>query len=65
MDIRSAVSEFVSRGKELLDRLHSDEHKMLTGVDLHILRVQLHLLDNEAATIQNLQYARSKGITQE
>jgi hypothetical protein len=52
MDIRRAVSEFVFKSTELLSRIRSYEGEMLTEVDLHVLRVQLHLLDYEAANRQ-------------
>ena len=50
MDIRCAIGEYVDQGRELLDRLRSpEEGPTATAVDLHILRVQLFLLDHEAA----------------
>jgi hypothetical protein len=53
MDLRRAVGEYVTLGRELLIRLRSpEEGPTLTGVDLHILRVQLFLLDHEAANMQ-------------
>jgi len=61
MDIRGAVNEFVMEGKELVHRLQSPEREMLSAVDLYILRVQLHLLDSEAVSLQNLQSFRRKG----
>jgi len=50
MELRHAIGEFVDHGRELLDRLRSaEEGPTATAVDLHILRVQLFLLDHEAA----------------
>jgi len=59
MDLRRAVSDFATEGRSLFNRLQSDEQATLTGVDLHILRVQLYRLDHQAADIQTLLYARS------
>lgn len=52
MDIRRAVSDFIVHGGELLSRLRSYEGEMLNEADLHLLRVELHLLDSEAAHLQ-------------
>jgi hypothetical protein len=53
MDLRRAIGEYVTQGRELLTRLRSpEEGSMVTVVDLHILRVQLFLLDNEAANME-------------
>lgn len=53
MDLRRAVGEYLSQGRELLYRLRSpEEGPTVTPVDLHILRVQLFLLDHEAANMQ-------------
>jgi hypothetical protein len=60
MDIRMAVNEYVTKGQDLLTRLHSHERDMLTEVDLHMLRVQLHLLDSEAAIMQRAKVLRAK-----
>ena len=60
MDIRMAVSEYVAKGKELLVRLQSNEGDMLTEVDLQMLRVQLHLLDSEATSMQRSKVLRTK-----
>lgn len=55
MDLRHAVGEYVTQGRELLKRLRSpEEGPTVTDVDLHILRVQLFLLDNEAANMQEM-----------
>ena len=59
-DIRRAVNEFVTQGKELCQRMRSSEKQMLTRVDLHVLRAQLHLVDSEAINLQNLQKVWSK-----
>jgi hypothetical protein len=46
-------SEYVYQGRELLIRLRSpEEGPTATPVDLHILRVQLFLLDHEAANME-------------
>ena len=53
MDIRRAISEYVTQGRELLKRLRSpEEGPTVSPVDLHILRVQLFLLDQHAANME-------------
>ena len=47
MDLRLAVHEFVNQGKELLERLRSCEGDTLARAELHVLEVQLYLLDKE------------------
>jgi len=55
MDLRCAIGEYVNQGRELLTRLRSpEEGPTATPVDLHILRVQLFLLDLEATNMQRL-----------
>ncbi len=55
MDLRRAVDEYVTQGRDLLKRLRSpEEGPTVTDVDLHILRVQLFLLDHEAANMQQM-----------
>ena len=63
MNLRGTINEYINQGEKLLDQFDSVEHVMLTGAELHILRVQLHLLDSKAAELQNLLYAQSKGLT--
>ena len=60
-DIRRAVSKFVNLGKELCQRMRSDERTMLTEVDLHVLRAQVFFLEHEAITLQK--EVRSKSHT--
>ena len=55
MDIQRAVSDFVDQGMDLLHRLRSSEGTVLTAADLHLLRVQLHLLNSEASIMQYAQ----------
>jgi hypothetical protein len=62
MDIRRAVSEFVSQGKGLFHQLRS-KGEALSDVDLVTLREQLHILDTEADHLQNLKHFRSKNST--
>ena len=58
MDLRRAVGEYVTQGRDLLKRLRSpEEGPTLTRVDLHILRVQLFLLDHEASNMQEMRNA--------
>jgi hypothetical protein len=60
MDIHQAVSDFIVQGGELLSRLRSYEGEMLSDADLHLLRVELHLLDGEAAHLQRESQVRPK-----
>jgi hypothetical protein len=62
MDIRRAVSEFVSQGKGLFHQLRS-KGEALSDVDLVTLREQLHILDTEADHLQNIKHFRSKNST--
>ena len=59
MDIRRAVSEFVSLGTGLFHRLRS-KGEALSDVDLMTLREQLHILDTEADHLQNLKEFRPR-----
>ena len=43
--MRSAVREFIHQGHNLFHRLRTNERAQLTDIDLHLLRVQLHLLE--------------------
>jgi len=54
MDLRRAVNDFVSQGRDVLQRLRSSERVLLSDIDLHMLRVQLHLLVNETINIQTI-----------
>ena len=55
MDLRHTIGEYVTQGRELLERLRSpEEGPTVTAVDLHILRVQMSLIDNVAANLQEL-----------
>ena len=58
-DIRNIVTELVAQGKELRQRMRWPERLMLNAVDLHVLRAQLQILDDEAA--ENLEHLLSKG----
>ena len=60
MDIRSLWQDFVAQSNELLDRMRSSEGEALTAVEVHILRVQLRLLDGQAQTLQQLIAARPR-----
>ena len=52
MDLRRAINEHVRVSRELLHRLRSNERETVTEVDLTILRIQLFLLDCEAANLR-------------
>ena len=47
------MTEFVGYGSRLFYRLRS-EGDQLTAVDLHMLMVQLHILELETANLQTL-----------
>jgi hypothetical protein len=56
MDLRRAIGEYVAEGRDLLLRLRSaDEGPTACAVDLHILRVQLYLLDMQASNMEECQ----------
>ena len=57
MDLRSHVRDFIGMSKDLMARLRSNEGNALNDVDLHLLRVQLHLLEIQSVTIL---YEKSK-----
>lgn len=59
MDVCGLWHHFVQESKELLDRMRSSEGAMLSAVELHILRVQLRLLDNQAQQMQQILESRS------
>ena len=48
-------------GNELFNRLRSDESVMLTATDIHMLRVQLYILDAEARRLERKQ-SQSKSV---
>ena len=47
MDLRAAIRNFVEQAKQLGLQLRSHEAATLSKVDLHILEVQLYLLEKE------------------
>ena len=47
MDVRRALRNFVEQGRDFYQRLHSSEGDALSPDDLHLLEVQLYLLDKE------------------
>lgn len=47
MDLRASIRDFVTRARELGVQLRSVEASTLTAVDLHILEVQLYLLEKD------------------
>ena len=53
MDIGQDVTEFVGYGSRLFRRLRREGGE-LTAVDLHMLMVQLHILELETANLQIL-----------
>jgi hypothetical protein len=53
MDLRQEVSEFVGHGSRIFHRMRR-EGEELTAVDLHMLMVQLHILELETANLQML-----------
>ena len=49
MDVRQVLRNFVEQGRDLYQRLHSSEGDAVNPDDLHLLEVQLYLLDKEVA----------------
>ena len=65
MDLRPAIGEYVTLGRELLHRLRSpEEGPAVPAVDLHILRVQMFLIDNVVANLQELRRLQSSETTE-
>ena len=54
MELRLAIGELVTEARDLLKRLRSSEGPGVETTDLHILRVQLSLLDIELANMQEI-----------
>lgn len=49
MDVRPALRNFVEQARDFYQRLRSSEGDALSPDDLHLLEVQLYLLDKEVA----------------
>ena len=49
MDVQRALRNFVEQGRDLYQQLRSLEGDAVSPVDLHLLEVQLYLLDKEVA----------------
>ena len=49
MDVRPALRNFVEQARDLYQRLRSSEGDAVSPGDLHLLEVQLYLLDKEVA----------------
>jgi len=64
MDLHAAMNDFFRESRDLLNRMKSSEGDIVSEVELHILRVQLRLLDVQANGMQQkiaaLQHASSK-----
>jgi hypothetical protein len=60
MDVRAATNEFVTKGAELFHLIRM-EGQALTLTDLHMLRVQLQILDIESANLMTLK--QLNGVT--
>jgi hypothetical protein len=59
MDVKRAVCEFVSQGRDLFHLLRSDGTE-LSESELVMLSVQLHILENEVGIIRGLQKYHAK-----
>jgi hypothetical protein len=59
MDLRSAIHKLVDDGRALMERLRSPEGDSIGRVDLHILEVQLYLLDKEVVRRQHVNRSTS------
>jgi hypothetical protein len=55
MDLRAALKQYLSLGNELFPRLRSVEASQLTKAELHMLRVQLYILDAEVRLLEQHQ----------
>ena len=51
MSLMSLVSQFLLKGKELCQRMRSQEGTTLSRADLQVLRDQLQLLHSEAVNL--------------
>lgn len=60
MDLGDAINELVTQGEDVLGRLRSPEGRMVTDMDLHILRALLQLLDNEVVYMQHMRAKNTK-----
>jgi hypothetical protein len=63
MDVKRAVCEFVSQGRDLFHLLRSDGIE-LSESELVMLSVQLHILGNEVGIIRGLQKYHPKASPQ-
>lgn len=52
MDIRGAINDYVYKGRDLTKRIESDESHEATDIDLHMLKVQLYLLESATTKLQ-------------
>lgn len=60
MDLRSSIRDFILRAKELqLQLRRSDEAATLTRSDLHMLEVQMYLLDKEVQKMKEVNRVES------
>lgn len=57
--IQRVATDFMVTGKDLLRRLRTTEAHMLTGAEIRMLRIQLHLLDIEIYNLPFHQAPRS------
>jgi hypothetical protein len=58
MDLRDAVRNLVEEARDVMERLRSGEVEMLTRADLHILEVQIYLLQKEVNRVKDLKPPR-------
>jgi hypothetical protein len=54
MDLRDPVINLVEQAKDVMERLHTVEAEGLTHTDLHILEVQIYLLDKAVKKVKAL-----------
>jgi hypothetical protein len=52
MDLRVAVQNLTERATDVMNRLRTDEANTLRRADLHILEVQIYLLDKEIKKVK-------------
>ena len=59
MSLMQLVTEFLLKGKELCQRMRTQEGTTLSRADLEVLRDQLHVLHNEAVNLLNQKERRA------
>lgn len=53
MDLQDLIRNLVRQGKEIKERLRTNEVETVSRADLHILEVQCYLLEHEVARMKD------------